>query len=336
MKAFSELTPRGQAGRLRAVARLALERYDLEPRTIRLVANHLNAIFRVDAADRCSYALRLSHPTWRTDEDLRSELMWLEALHRDTGIGAPTPFPARDGATVTIVTTAGVSEPRRCVLFDWIPGPLLADRLSDANLYQLGVLAARLHAHAAGFSPPPGFTTRRMNAIYARGEADVLFDDAQEPVFTAAQRQVFERVIERVRSTLDRLYANPQGLRVIHNDLHHENVKVFRGRLRPFDFEDTIWGYPVQDIAMTCFDLLDYTDPSRVDYRALRAAFQAGYISEAEWPEAHPGEIDTFIASRQVWRANWVVRYAREHAPRFVAGMASRFEVFLDTGAFPR
>ena len=113
MKAFNALTPRGQDLRLRRMALAALEHYDLEPRSVRLVANHLNAIFRVDTVDRQTYMLRISHPTWRTDEDLRSELMWLQALHRDTDIGAPEPLPARDGALVTTVESAGVPEPRR-------------------------------------------------------------------------------------------------------------------------------------------------------------------------------------------------------------------------------
>ena len=39
-------------------------------------------------------------------------------------------------------------------------------------------------------------------------------------------------------------------LRVIHCDLWHENVKLHRGRLRPFDFEDTVWGYRLHDLAM--------------------------------------------------------------------------------------
>ena len=336
MKAFDALTARGRGLRLREMALAALEHYDVEPRSVRLVANHLNGVFRVDTVDGQTYTLRISHPTWRTIEDLRSELAWLQALHLDTDIGAPEPLPARGGDLIAPVSTGGVPEPRRCVLFTWLPGPLLAERLSEGNLERLGVLAARLHAHAAGFIPPEGSTTRKLNAIYARGERDELFSDTSREIFTPETRAIFERAVEHVSDAFDRLYADRRGLRVIHNDLHHENVKVFRGRLRPFDFEDTIWGYPVQDIAMTFFDLLDYTDPAHADYRLLRAAFQRGYTGEAPWPEAYPGQIDSFIAGRQIWRANWVAQNATPYARRFVDGMAPRLQVFLDTGDFPR
>jgi len=211
----------------------------------------------------------------------------------------------------------------------------LAERLSIDNAHKLGVLSARLHEHAAGFYPPTGFTARTMNAVYARGEPDVLFDEDYRDAFTPKVRAVFAEVTERVRAAFADLYADPSGLRLIHNDLHHENVKVFRGCLGPLDFEDTLWGYPIQDIAMTFFDLLDYTDPVRTDYSALRAAFQRGYISVLPWPEAHPGQIDTFIAGRQLWRANWVARFEREHAAGFIARMTRRFEGFLERGSFP-
>lgn len=300
-----------------------------------MVANHLNAIFRVDTADGRTYALRVSHPTWRTAEDMAMELLWLQAIHRDTGLCVPVPFATRDGTLTGEVTVAGAPEPRRCAVTGWISGVDLAERLSEDNVHKLGVLSARLHEHAAGFRPPTGFSARTMDGVYARGEPDVLFDDDHRDLFTPTSRAVFAEVAERVRAAFAALYADPRGLRLIHNDLHHENAKVFRGRLCPLDFEDTLWGYPVQDVAMTFFDLLDYTDPARADYRALCAAFEHGYASILPWPEAYPGQIDAFIAGRQLWRANWVVRFEREHAPGFVARMAPRFEAFLASGSFP-
>ena len=92
----------------------------------------------------------------------------------------------------------------------------------------------------------------------------------------------------------------------------------------------------LRPMARSALDLLDYTDPDHVDYQRLRAAFQQGYSSLLEWPEAYPGQIDTFIAARQIWRANWVARHEPAHAQRFITWMASRFLVFLDTGTFPR
>ncbi len=332
MRQFSDLTPRGQAQRLRGLALAALGQYDLDVRRVAVVTNHLNGIFRILTADGQKYALCICHPTWRTDEDLRSELLWLHALGRDTDIGAPAPLANRDDDLVTLAAADGVPESRRCVVMSWIPGRDLAEQLTEESVYALGVLSERLHEHSATWSPPEGFTDRKMDSIYARGEPDALFSESCREVFTDDSRLVFERVRDRVNAAFEALYSGEHRPRAIHNDLHQENVKVFRGRLSPLDFEDTILGHPVQDIAMTFLDLLLYTDLNSYEYQVARAVFTRGYRSHSAWPEAYPGQIDTFMAGRQLWRANYVVRFEREHAPGFIAWMSPRLRALLDSG----
>lgn len=316
---------------MRSLALAALARYDLPGAQIRLIANHLNAIFRVDTLDGRCYALRISHPPWRTAADLELEILWLRALARETTIGAPEPQANRDGEWITVVAGPGVPEPRRCVLLSWLPGRNLATDLTAPPLARLGRLAAQLHAHAAGFSPPPGSSRRTMHTLFAREETDVLFQADATPFFTSESQAVFTQVRARVDSAFAQLYADPQGRRVIHNDLHQENVKIWRGRLRPLDFEDAIWGYPVQDIAMTFSDLLFDSTLDTEAYQRLRAAFQQGYTSHSPWPETYAGQLDTFIAGRQLWRANWVARFEPEYAQRFNNWLATLFEPFLAT-----
>src|SRR6266566_6759588 len=94
----------------------ALGEYDLAVRQVRPVANGLNTLFRVETEAGETFALRISHPTWRTDEDLTSELLWLDALGHDTQIGAPVPIRSRRGEWVTWAAAEGVPERRRCVL----------------------------------------------------------------------------------------------------------------------------------------------------------------------------------------------------------------------------
>ena len=125
-----------------------------------------------------------------------------------------------------------------------------------------------------------------------------------------------------------RLYADPAGLRVIHHDLHHENIKIYRRRLHPLDFEDTAWGYPVQDIAMALQDL--WLEVGAGAYEPLLAAFRRGYESlSSPWPEQYPGQIDTFRAGRMLWVANYVARFERPHLAGFIEQVAQRFEKFL-------
>jgi Ser/Thr protein kinase RdoA (MazF antagonist) len=330
MKSFGQLTRRGQIRRLRELALHALGQYSLEVTELRLVGVYTNTLFRLRTGDDRLYVLRVCTPGWRAATDLRSEAMWLQALHRDTDIGAPVPVPARNGSLIIEASAAGVPGPRLCGIASWIPGPLLGSRLTEDNLFEMGVLFARLHEHGASFSPPKGFTKRKMDNIYARSEQDVLFSGACRDAFTPRTRELLDQSMVLVREAFEYLYADRAGLQVIHNDLHHDNIKLDRGRLRPFDFEDTIWGYPVQDIAMALQDLMMAVAPDAFD--PLQAAFRHGYESRNRWPERYAGQIDTFRAGRLFWVANYVARYEPPYLKEHVDWTARILEGLLETG----
>jgi Ser/Thr protein kinase RdoA (MazF antagonist) len=314
------------------MALAALQQYDLEVRRVRLITNDLNGIFRLDTADGERYALRVSLPgaSGHPLAEIRSEMMWLEALHRDTDLPVPRVVPARDGARVTTVEVPGVPEPRHCAVFGWVPGPDLADRLSPENLEKLGELAARLHAHAEAFVPPEGFSIPRADSVFPFGDPVVLFNPEYEPLFPPPRRQVFEQAVERIQRAIDFLYADSRGLRVLHYDLHQWNVKLYRGRLRPIDFEDLMWGYPVQDVAVSLY-YLQHLEESSV----LRAAYRRGYTRHREWPERTDGEIDTLVAGRGVDLVNFILQDPnpdyQKIVPQYVERAERRLRAFLET-----
>lgn len=332
MRPFSTLTERGQALRLRRMALAALSHYDLSLKKVTLVANHLNAIFRVDTEEGETYALRISEPTWRTDDELQLELHWLQALAQETTISVPKLFLNTERQLITSVSCEGVPEARRAVLMSWVRGHMLSERLTPQNYTKFGALAAQLHEHAATWVIPPDLNIHIRNSLYVRGETDELHEGNRE-LFPEQGYAIFEHVREQVQQAYARLYQDGQGVRIIHADLHQENVKVFHGTLHPFDFEDVILGYPVQDIAQTFYDLLFFSSLDNRKYQLLREAFIQGYSSYLPWPEAYAGQIDTFMAGQQLWRTNFVIRFERPIAPSFITWLAQRFEVFLNTGA---
>jgi len=333
MKAFDQLTRRGKARRLRQLAVNALGHYDLVIQDIRLLGMYTNALFRLRTADGQRHVIRVCTPGWRTEGDLVAGCLWLEALARDTDIGAPAPVRTREGAHYVEPGAPGVSR-RRCMVMSYLPGGLLARRLTETNLAKMGALFARLHAHGAAWRPPEGFTQRRMTSVYSRDESVVLFDDAQRDAYTERTRDLFECVDRRVKLAFGRLYSQPNGLQAIHNDLHHENIKTDRGRLRPFDFEDTLWGYPVQDIAMALQDLM--LDVDAEAFTKLSAAFRRGYERLAHWPATNDGQIDTFRAGRMLWVANWIAGHQRQQLEAHLDWTAGYYERFLGTGVLSK
>lgn len=284
----------------------ALGRYGLRPRRLHRLADE---VVRVDADDGRRYALRCTPRSGRAFGDIPLELAWIAALRRETDIDPPEPVTGLDGELVQDVEVPEMPEPHDCALFRWIPGVELASRLTPENVHRLGVLSARLHEHAATFRPPPELRTRLLDRLLRDYERDVLFGREHPLFLPPVRRAVFEAVAERVRRTVAVLYSNVSGRRVIHADLHHENVKVHRGRLRPLDFYEAIWGYPVQDVSLKFYDLREFADTRSHGYEVLREAFTRGYVSRLPWPAQHAGQIDLLIAGRQLRRANWVLAH---------------------------
>jgi Ser/Thr protein kinase RdoA (MazF antagonist) len=327
------MTNRGQAGRLRQLALVALQQYDLPVQRVRLITNDQNGIFRVDTAGGVRYMLRVSLPDLggHSLAEIRSEMLWLEALHRDTDLGVPRPVPARSGALVTTALVPGVPEPRHCAVFGWVPGPNLADRLSLENMEKLGQLSAQLHNHAETFAPPEGFSIPTATSLFPFGDPVVLFDSEYRHLFPPARCSIFESAVERIQGAIDALYAGGPGPCVLHYDLHQWNVKVVRGKLYAIDFEDLMWGYPAQDLAVT-FYYFQYLGNGP----ALRAAFRRGYTRCREWPERYAGEIDTYLMGRGVDLVNFILQDPnpdyRERVPQFVERAEGRLRAWLEAG----
>ena len=326
---FENLTLRGQVRRMRQLAWDALRQYDLVVTGLHFMGWYTNLMFRVKTRDGLSYVLRICAPNWRTDEDRRAEVAWLQALAQEPSIEAPVPQPARDGLCIVEASAPGIPGSRPCLLMSWLPGINLGKRLDESSLFKMGLLFARMHHHGASWNPPPAFTNRRMSQVLARDEPDVLFSESIQTIFTPRTHQAWEKARQAVETAYARLYSQT-GLQVIHHDLWHDNIKLYRGRLQPLDFEDTVWGYPIQDIAMAMQDLMSDVTPER--YEPLLEAFRAGYETLAIWPEGYTGEMDTFRVGRMLWVANYVALRQTQYLGDHLEWNLPMLESYLQTG----
>lgn len=303
MKPYTTLSPRGRALRLRQLACNALQQYDLDVAGVRLLTNDMNGIFRVDTRSGEKWVLRVTLPEGgHNRQHVAAEMDWLAALACDTDLSVPHPLPARDGALVVEASAPGVPEARLCVLFSWVPGSDLAGHWTPENMALLGELSARLHAHAHTYAPPPGLDLLAFDRVFPFPEPVLLFEARFAGLFTPQQRDLYQKGIDWAQSAIERLKASHEPMRITHGDLHPWNVRYWRGVLSPIDFEDLMWGWPVQDIATTL-----YYSPGQVAYAEVRSAFEQGYRRISPWPERYAGEVEAFIAARGIGLLNFVL-----------------------------
>ena len=161
----------------------------------------------------------------------------------------------------------------------------------------------------------------------------MLFGPSPSPLLPPDRLAVFRRAAERVEEAIARLQATGP-LRLLHGDFHVWNVLVHRGDLAAIDFEDLMWGWPIQDIGTALYYLFH-----RPDFATVRDGFRRGYEQVAPWPETRPGDLETFIAGRALVLANDVLQMAPDtlgdlDVPEFFARAERRLRAILDGGAF--
>ena len=251
--------------------------------------------------------------------------MWLDALATDTDIHVPRIVKTMGGVSVLQMTREGIPDIWNATLMTYLPGRLLGGRIGRRNIEKMGKLFAHMHVHGKEWKPPHGFTTRVFDHFVSRNEPEALLEKDAITAYTHKQHRQIKRLYDVVADTYRNL--DRDDLRVIHCDLWHDNIKVHRGELCPFDFEDTVWGFRLHDIAMAMLDLLEVTSDEA--YPGLLNAFKQGYESILDWPE---GNMEALQIGRLLWKINWVCRFGRRSLAEMVARHEPIFTCYERTG----
>lgn len=335
MKPYNQLSSKAKLRRLHTLAVSGLAHYNLPHPEVEFHRFDTNLLYRVTTQTGEKFIFRLASPGWRTYQDLYSEAMWITALEQETDIPVPGVIPNRSGGYVLSLMVPGIPKVWHMTLMRWLPGRLLGKYITERNLEKMGVLFAMLHQHGRSWSPPTGFTNRHFNHWLSRGEKNLIIQDPDSGLQTP-QHILLATVPADQRSWLEEMHrlvecayisADPTDLRVIHCDLWHDNIKLHKGILYPFDFEDTVWGYRAHDIAMAMLDLLETVGEE--SYPHLLSAFRRGYQSLLPWPQE---PIEPFQIGRLLWKINWVAHYEPQHLGSMIARHIPVFRHYTQTG----
>lgn len=306
----------------RDIALEALQDYPITPRRVSRAAESFNSVFRVEA-DTGTHALRVAAPLRiHASGTLEAEGAWLLRL-ADRGMVVPELRRTNSGHLGTDVSTeAGL---RTCALFDWVAGRSLRTRLTRTTTASLGRLAARLHADAEAWA-----TDERPDVLVADTvtywRLPDRLTDSDVPF-----HGLFADARHEAQAVLDELWRSPPHRpHLLHGDLTAANVVVTGdGTLAPIDFQDVVWGFDVQDLAITIAVLRRAPAAPR-----LVTAFQAGYSTHRRWPDPSPTLLNALIAARALNQINLTMNvegpadadgYFTAHADRLRAWLRSRW-----------
>jgi Ser/Thr protein kinase RdoA (MazF antagonist) len=297
---------------------------------LRLLSLSENATYLVGGPE--PLVIRVHRPGYHCPRAIQSELAWMSALRRETGVKTPGPVASRTGEQVVAATVAGRTLHVDAVGF--VPG-CTAEEAPDAIGFEaLGALAAQMHEHAAAWRRPAGFTRFRwdMDAMVGpRGRWGNWRDAAG---LTEADQRGIERALGEIADRIADFGTGPDRFGLVHADLRLANLMVdptgADAGITVIDFDDCGWSWHLADLGAVVSFIEDTAAAERIVGQWLR-----GYQRVRALPGAHLAMVPTFVMMRRIQLTAWVASHADADAalaagPDFAARTARLAERYLD------
>ncbi len=301
MKAFHQLTSKGQIRRYHQMARVALDNYPITVNKLGCLSIRHNVMFRVDAREG-QFILRIGYPGIRTRLMVESEMRWLDDMREaQIELNISYPVQTKTGVFVTESEIAGIPEKRQIVLLSYLPGQLINESPSTEKLYRFGKALAQLHRFSEDYSPAQAFMSFDNFRCDEWGGIDYL--NEAHPLLPENQKSLFREAIVRSENALEQ-WRKREGLRLIHADLHLKNANWYRSDIGIFDFDDCRWGHRLQDWGVILATLKEKSDEND----KLKAALIEGYQSKAVLTYSEQ-ELSMAVLHRLMWGLTFVINH---------------------------
>lgn len=312
------------------VARAALPRWGIPAdATLQLISLSENGMFLVSSGiDR--WVMRVHRQGYHTENGVRSELAWMDALRQDAGVETPHAVPSNDGEVLQLVAARGGGAPRMVVLFDFIGGAEPEPDNLQEDFHHLGAIAARMHRHARRWQRPAWFERQVWDYENAFGAKPNWGHWRAGFAASCGDLAAVELADERMRRRLAAFGQGMDRFGLIHSDLRLANLLVGAGRTKVLDFDDCGFGWYLYDVAssVTFLEIRDDID-SIVD------SWIEGYLTEGVLSAEEIAEIPTFMMFRRLVVMGWAGSHpdtdlAREMGDEYTRGTVELARRYLE------
>lgn len=287
-----------------------LAHYDLKKPALTFIRHNENITFQViDALSGKKYLLRLHKPitenfasAQQRPVELASELLWLEALHRDTALTVQQPVRNRMEEYVTMIypdSDVGMS----CTLLHWIEGEPLKQNVTAELVEDLGTVVAQLHEHVTAWSIPAGFVRPTYDSEFFTRQARLLLPGIEAGLLTAREYAIIQALVAATGELLASMEVGRDNWGLIHADLHRGNCLMYQDRIRPIDFSLCGFGH----------FLLDFGSSLPSFRGELRQSFITGYLRRRKLPENYLRVVEAFCILCRMCSYAFMLPQVSEH-----------------------
>ena len=164
-----------------------------------------------------------------------------------------------------------------------------------ATLGRIGQALGRIHQFSESFDPPDGFDLPSWDVAAMFPSERLCLVEA------ASHRRLVDQVAQWVGERFAELAPTPAAYGVLHHDFILLNCLHSGRQTAVIDFDDSGWGFYVQDLGGMLGNLKDHTS-----YRSLRRSFVGGYESVRPSPSADERDLELMVALRHCTSALWL------------------------------
>ncbi|MCO6058822.1 phosphotransferase [Pseudomonas sp. MOB-449] len=315
MSQFITLDHEQQLASLQRLAIAALEQWEGEFVRVELIKYRENAVFCATRSDGQRSALRIHRDGYHSEEALRSELAWMEALSAD-GIGVPRIIRTRDGEHLAQVHSVELGESRYIDMLGWLGGTRIGSAENglevDTDLatlfFETGAVAARIHQSSTRWQQPNAFSRHAWDEEGLIGQQPFWGRFWELDLLDDAQRELLQATRQAARSDLRHYGRTLANFGMIHADLVPENLLIDEVNLHLIDFDDAGFGWHMFELATALYFCLD--DPRYAD---IETALLAGYHSVKPLAPADRATLPLFLALRGLTYLGWI--HTRRDSP---------------------
>ncbi len=179
--------------------------------------------------------IRVTPPGHKSVGEVEAEIDWINYL-RQNGAPVIVPLKSKNGRLVEVIETSEGAIPVSC--FQWADGQRVTrDDFSESLFKSWGRAVGKLHALTKEFHPKYRNRIKWYEDEYL--SRDLIPDDQT-------------KVLKRFDSLIDYFKCLPEdrdSFGLIHQDIHHNNLFLDGKRLTVLDFDGSVYGFFVFDIA---------------------------------------------------------------------------------------
>lgn len=271
----------------------------------RLLSHRENAVFAVDLPQAGTGVLRLHRRGYQSEEAIRSELCWMEALAAD---GHPVPRPERttDGALL-----AELADRRIASVLGWVQGealgeggvPLGGNPETQMRRYaSVGRALADLHVATDRLALPGWFTRPHWDIDGLLGSAPFWGRFWEHPAASEDEALLLQEARRFAREKLSDYAAQGADQGLIHADVLRENILFDGHHAHLIDFDDCGFGFRLYDLGTALSQNLE--EPALND---IATGLVEGYATLRPLTEEDLAMLPVFVMLRTLASVGWTM-----------------------------